>query len=135
MQEFIGYMSCFFKEWCLYKPAMSRPCNSERYFMGCGFRGTNTTVQQFFQQLEADLRDKNVHDLESLFQPHSLTLSMEYIQKYQKEFERQQVSTLQKAIDININAPWEYWPQSYRLSELWCKEFNIPMKPILAPLN
>jgi 23S rRNA U2552 (ribose-2'-O)-methylase RlmE/FtsJ len=135
MQEFIGYMSCFFKEWCLYKPAMSRPCNSERYFIGSGFRGTNDDVQKFFQQLEVDLREKDVHNLESLFQTHSLGPAIEYIQRYQKEFEREQIQTLQKAIEIDVKVPWEFWHKSYRSSERWCKRFQMPMKPILAPMN
>jgi 23S rRNA U2552 (ribose-2'-O)-methylase RlmE/FtsJ len=37
-------MSRCFKEWMLYKPSLSRPCNSERYFLGRGFRGLTPQI-------------------------------------------------------------------------------------------
>lgn len=37
--DLIYFMSSYFKEWTLYKPATSRPCNPEHYFIGKGFVG------------------------------------------------------------------------------------------------
>ena len=35
--DLLYFLSCHFVEWTLYKPAMSRPCNPEHYFIGKGF--------------------------------------------------------------------------------------------------
>ncbi len=37
--QLLGWLSCSFNRWTIYKPATSRPCNSEQYFIGHGFRG------------------------------------------------------------------------------------------------
>ncbi len=37
--QLISFMSTLFDRWSIYKPATSRPCNSEQYFIGQGFRG------------------------------------------------------------------------------------------------
>jgi 23S rRNA U2552 (ribose-2'-O)-methylase RlmE/FtsJ len=37
--QLIGWLASCFGRWTLYKPATSRPCNSEQYFIGIGFRG------------------------------------------------------------------------------------------------
>jgi len=38
MRDLIYFLSCYFKSWTLYKPATSRPCNPEQYFIGTGYR-------------------------------------------------------------------------------------------------
>jgi 23S rRNA U2552 (ribose-2'-O)-methylase RlmE/FtsJ len=35
--DLLYLLSCHFTEWTLYKPAMSRPCNPEQYFIGKGY--------------------------------------------------------------------------------------------------
>ncbi len=37
--QLLGWLSSSFNRWTIYKPATSRPCNSEQYFIGSGFRG------------------------------------------------------------------------------------------------
>jgi 23S rRNA U2552 (ribose-2'-O)-methylase RlmE/FtsJ len=37
--QLLGWLSSSFNRWTIYKPATSRPCNSEQYFIGQGFRG------------------------------------------------------------------------------------------------
>lgn len=38
-QQLVAWLAAAFNKWTLYKPATSRPCNSEQYFIGSGFRG------------------------------------------------------------------------------------------------
>lgn len=38
-KQLVAWMAAAFDKWTLYKPATSRPCNSEQYFIGVGFRG------------------------------------------------------------------------------------------------
>lgn len=39
--DLLYFLSEHFSEWTLYKPATSRPCNPEQYFIGKGFIGTS----------------------------------------------------------------------------------------------
>lgn len=131
-QELISYVSCCFKEWTLYKPAMSRPCNSERYFIGIGFRGSNSQTRDFFLNLQKDLSNHQISDLESLFKEHTYEETIEHIQEIQKTHEANQIKTLQTAIEANLESTAEIWGKSYRLSENWCKTFEVPYKQIIA---
>lgn len=131
-QEFLGFLSCFFKEWTLYKPAMSRPCNSERYFIGAGFRGTNDAVRAFFIRLQQDLTSHQISDLESLFRELPFAQSMKTIQQFQQAQEQKQVQTIQFAIQANLQEPWTYWSQSYLASEDWCKTFPVPWRQLIV---
>jgi hypothetical protein len=40
--QLMSFMASCFEKWTLYKPASSRPCNSEQYFIGTQFRGVRT---------------------------------------------------------------------------------------------
>jgi 23S rRNA U2552 (ribose-2'-O)-methylase RlmE/FtsJ len=131
-QEFIGFVSCFFKTWTLYKPAMSRPCNSERYFIGMGFRGTNEAVREIFTKVQADLSVHQVSDLESLFKDLSFTESIEAIKRFQQTQEEVQIQTLKTAIQAHLASPWDHWKESYKASELWCKTFPVSWRQIIS---
>lgn len=48
-QQLIGWIASHFTRWTIYKPATSRPCNSEQYFIGQGFLGAR---QQDLDELE-----------------------------------------------------------------------------------
>ena len=131
-QEFLAVVASFFKEWTLYKPAMSRPCNSERYFIGSGFRGTTPEMSAFLATLQHDLGEKSVHDLDGLFpQTESFRESLEFIQTLQTEFETEQILTVRNAIRTNLTTPHIYWRTSYLASAEWCGRFGISWKRIV----
>ena len=46
-----------FKEWTLYKPAITRPCNSERYFVGKDFRGIIPECLAALKEVEKQSKD------------------------------------------------------------------------------
>lgn len=131
-QEFLAYISGCFKEWVLYKPAMSRPCNSERYFIGVGFRGSNYKTKEFFASLQRDLSNHQVSDLESLFKEHTYQDILDKINIINKDLETKQVTTLQYAIQADVQDLESYWKQSYASSEIWCKTFSVPWKKAVA---
>lgn len=130
-QEFISFVSCCFKEWTLYKPAMSRPCNSERYFIGVGFRGSNAQTREFFEKLQKDLSTHQTSDLESLFKEHTYRSLLDQIEAIQKEHERIQVDTLRCAIHTDLQKSPEIWADSFLRSEDWCKTFHVPYRKIV----
>lgn len=43
-KDLIYFLASHFQEWTLYKPATSRPCNPEHYFIGKGFTGCSDEV-------------------------------------------------------------------------------------------
>lgn len=126
--EFLSYVSGCFKEWTLYKPAMSRPCNSERYFIGVGFRGSNHLTKAFFNSLQKDLPNHSISDLESLFKTHTYGSLIEKVQKLQKDLEANQIQTLKEALGANLAEKPDYWERSYRHSMDWCKTFTVPWR-------
>ena len=131
--ELLGYVSCYFKQWTLYKPAMSRPCNSERYFIGVGFLGETEHSKDMFLRLQKDLSEKSIKDLESMFVPSDcFSESVNIIQTFQKELEQHQVKVLTNAIHADLENKHIYWNQSYHRSEEWCKRFQINYKQIIA---
>jgi hypothetical protein len=131
-KEFLAYISGYFKEWTLYKPAMSRPCNSERYFVGVGFRGQMPETKEFFINLQKDLSNHNISDLESLFKTHTYDKIIERITALQCELETKQVATLSNAIHANLEDAFSYWKTSYECSDLWCTTFNVPMRKVVV---
>lgn len=49
--QLLAFVSSLFNHWTIYKPATSRPCNSEQYFIGLGFRGVKTHDLNILEQL------------------------------------------------------------------------------------
>lgn len=131
-QELLGYVSCYFKQWMLYKPAMSRPCNSERYFIGTGFRGSNDASKDFFLRLQKDLSEHQISDLESLFKDIPFEKSINSIQQFSQEVEQRQIQVLTNAIQADVDKPWLYWKVAYEASEQWCKAFPIQWRQVIA---
>jgi hypothetical protein len=132
--ELLSYVGSFFKEWTLYKPAISRPCNAERYFIGIGFRGYTESAQVFFDGLQRDLATKSIADLETLFGDQAPD-SYEYIQVFQNETETLQINTIKKAISLNMEDRHTYWRDSYMAAEAWCRQFKIRWRESLRVMT
>lgn len=130
--ELLSYVASYFRQWTLYKPAMSRPCNSERYFIGVGFTGETEVSKRFFTELQKDLQVKSIKDLESLFIcSDCFTESMNTIQRFQKDLEDYQIKVLNQAIHADLENRHIYWNEAYHRSEEWCKRFQVNYKEIV----
>ena len=127
--ELIDYVSRFFKEWTLYKPAMSRPCNSERYFIGIGFReGLASIAHPFFTALQKDLAERDIASFGSLFSIDQNPECLHTIQTFQEVLEKIQIQTINQAITFDLNNTTDTLRNSFVKSEEWCKAFSIPYK-------
>jgi 23S rRNA U2552 (ribose-2'-O)-methylase RlmE/FtsJ len=122
-KQLIAYVSLRFREWTLYKPAMSRPCNSERYFIGLGFRGATDETRKFFDGLQADLLTHDLSRLSSLFEGE--LECMRDLDTFQEKHEAAQITVIQSALNADLSQIHEYWCKSYRASETWCTTFEI----------
>lgn len=130
----IGLMARCFKEWMLYKPALSRPCNSERYFLGRGFKGTIPSsllkcLLEIQRQTRNDLYPTNA---ESVLTAEELAYINTHIQTNIAE----QLNAITVAKQYAITPEVWYSTQlqrDFQTSLKWCQRFRIPYT-ITAPI-
>jgi hypothetical protein len=115
--------SCF-KEYIIYKPASSRPCNSERYFIGKKFKGINMKVLELLIQIENNIYLNKY--------PNCIIEEDEYnfINNISKEYEKRQIECIDLAKNLanNNDLYKEYYKNHLELSLGFCKKFKIPIK-------
>jgi 23S rRNA U2552 (ribose-2'-O)-methylase RlmE/FtsJ len=119
-----------FDAWTLYKPALSRPCNGEKYFLGRGCR----FVPQWVIETLADLRDAfaspdlaKPRDLLSKY-PESIRA---HLRNMMNEHQDHQEKAIQFAFDHQVSwneNPKAIWKQIHDSSVAWCKQFQMPLK-------
>jgi cap1 methyltransferase len=127
-----------FKEWMLYKPAMSRPCNSERYFLGRGFRGLTPDTLRYLLELQAQSRaDK--YPQKGLLHPAEEA----YLKSHTAANTEEQLQSLAKAMEFSREPTRWYKEQihvDFKLCRTWCNKHRIPVEykepvPIVAKLT
>ena len=114
--------SCF-KEYTLYKPATSRPCNSERYFIGKKFKSAKILdlLRNMYEYTTKELYPSmEIEELERL-----------YISNISNMYERKQIECIELAKQFAMNSELfkDYYTDSYEKSKEFCEKFRIPMKP------
>lgn len=115
--------SCF-KEFTLYKPATSRPCNSERYFIGKGFKGVSKKIVETLQKFQIELQNELYPTMEI---DNTTQLFINDIGLY---LEKKQIECidLAKKFAITPELHKEYYETNFKKSIDFCKEMKIPMK-------
>jgi 23S rRNA U2552 (ribose-2'-O)-methylase RlmE/FtsJ len=119
---FIRVLSLCFKEWTIYKPATSRPCNSERYFLGRGFRGLASPEKDLLNKM------KNSDFYPRLSVPSSLFFREEwdFIKKHIYETSQGQIETLERAFQLKDVLPESFnWKNHLVYALSWCRKFRI----------
>jgi 23S rRNA U2552 (ribose-2'-O)-methylase RlmE/FtsJ len=119
-------MARCFKEWKIYKPALSRPCNSERYFLARGFLGIHPSINILFEKI-----CKNA--AEDMY-PTGLELNVsqeevDYIQAQQNLSISNQLDSLKKSLYFASHLEEWYTKQlslDFQCSLKWCNRFKIP---------
>ena len=120
----ISICGSMFKEYTLYKPVTSRPCNSERYFIGKKFKGINFKIINILNTIIINC-EKEVYPL--------IELSIEeknFIESIERIYEVQQIECINLAKEMaeNNNLYKKYYEKFYNMSYKFCKEFKIPTK-------
>lgn len=127
-RDFLTLIGSCFKEWTLYKPVTSRPCNSEWYFLGKSAIHQRDSVVKILAEIRDMLSEEKV--IAKLLVENS---KEEYIQVLQKERIVKQSAALQNVLSycenmnnvpiISINEA--LWRDQIGPSKDWCNTFRI----------
>lgn len=140
--ELIGFLAGCFEQWTIYKPATSRPCNSEQYFIGTRFRGVRQEdLEGIERAIQAARLPKHLID-----EPIPEQLGWLLVEK-RDLFVQKQISFLNAALDRaeawNGTPPTErelaqLWQHNHTQSMDFCRKFHVitayPPPPIACRL-
>jgi 23S rRNA U2552 (ribose-2'-O)-methylase RlmE/FtsJ len=128
-QILLVVLSRCFKEWALYKPLLSRPCNSERYFIGRGFKGVTTSMLQTLKRMQYECETNGVYprgvrDL-------ATEDEMAYLEQNTRESIGAQLYYLARAEQFALKPEIWYEKQmaaDFQMSLAWCSRYRIPTR-------
>ena len=122
-QTLISLCGSCFKEYSLYKPATSRPCNSERYFIGKKFKGASKVIDTLKKIYDNSLKDLYPY---ATINNDELT----YIKNLSDIYEKKQIECIELAKQFagSTDLFKIYYNTYFLKSKMYCEEFKIPMK-------
>jgi 23S rRNA U2552 (ribose-2'-O)-methylase RlmE/FtsJ len=127
--DLLYFLSCYFNEWTLYKPAMSRPCNPEQYFIGKGYTGCSDEISDVLRLWCSMLNNKQ--PVESLFNMNLPNDFIKIINNLRSESFNRQIEYLEKVffiIEKNDNTIIQkYLKNNEKISYEWCQKFKVPI--------
>lgn len=131
--ELIEFMACQFDKWTIYKPATSRPCNSEQYFIGMGFRPMSPSAFDNFNKTFNSLINFGKMPIR-LFDSKYSTGIQEHILFIRQTMMNRQIQFLTQA--QSYVSKWtnseptseellHLWNKSYENSLNFCRKFRV----------
>lgn len=125
-----------FTSWTLYKPAMTRVCNSERYFLGKHLRTFSPKIRALLHEMKYQ-SERNLfplYDIRLISMPHEI----DFLEKHNIFSTQQQIQYIEHAIYLH-NHPEEWWNKYLKkhilLSSQWCERFHIMCIPLVQYLK
>jgi hypothetical protein len=116
-----------FEQFTIYKPATSRPCNSERYFMATGYLGISV-AQNWIAHLQKAQLAHNQIPLTRLttdsWNPAIIAAVHEQIQWQ----EQQQIDMIEKTLNLDMKDLPKLMEVTLKKSKEWCERFKVPFK-------
>ena len=116
-----------FEQFTIYKPATSRPCNSERYFMATGYLG-RSVAQNWIAHLQKAQLAHNQIPLTRLttdsWNPAIIAAVHEQIQWQ----EQQQINMIDKTLNLDMKYLPKLMEVTLKKSKEWCERFKVPFK-------
>jgi len=127
--DLLYLLASHFTEWTLYKPAMSRPCNPEQYFIGKDYKGCANEILDVLRIWCCILDNKQpLHSLFTVDLPPEFVNTINNLRTY--SFKRQ-IAYLEKVFDIidhkNNDIIREYLAINEQSSLEWCIKFKMPI--------
>jgi len=127
-QTFLCILALHFKDFTIYKPVTSRPCNSERYFIGRGFRGFPESSRKLFDELQSLGSDVEFvasgSDMFASIRSQIVSITEKYVEEQRIALSRV-LSFPEKVASEELQAAWD---RQIELSLQWCQSFHIPSR-------
>jgi 23S rRNA U2552 (ribose-2'-O)-methylase RlmE/FtsJ len=135
--QLLYLLQSFFRQWTLYKPSVSRPCNPEQYFVGIGFKGCSKEFLDRFDRWQNNISliflkdgiDSSFLNNMSAIQSNLISCQIKYLKqifsiicKIRTEFHttgKTEISMMyiQDILNKNIVKCIE-----------WCRTFSVPIR-------
>lgn len=116
-----------FEKFTIYKPATSRPCNSERYFIGSNYIGSkSSTSLQWIRHLQKAQIQNEQNPLTRLV---TNEWPIEIIKAVEEQIlwqEGLQIATIEETLAIDMNTLEEKIIKNISMSKKWCDTFGVP---------
>ncbi len=125
-QDLLLGTAAFFEHFTIYKPATSRPCNAERYWIGRGYVGT-AIAAPWIAHLESVSRGSlgNITRLVNMLWPSPC---MEALFEQIRWQEQLQMQSIEDTIHLKKEEIPAYIQKNLEYSREWCSTFGIPMR-------
>lgn len=124
-QFLVRLITFCFREWVLYKPLMSRPCNSERYLVCRGFRKLPPVILSLLRSMEQKAKEElfpNVSPFSFFSEKEKAYLESHILESSQRQIQNIEKTIQQQSVSLN-----EYdWKQQYQNAHQWCLHFRVP---------
>ncbi len=122
-----------FRDWTLYKPATSRPCNSERYLICRGFRRCYPEVLRILSTLESQYKaNREYPDLSGNI--GWTEKEAEFLAAHQASFTKLQCDTILKSFESEGKSLDSYdWSEQITKAHQWCSHFRVIDQLMLDP--
>ena len=132
-EDLLAILGSQFKQWTLYKPATSRPCNSEKYFIGTKFRGRNPLLVEFLKSLAKELQENKIPMFLLTNEPTEEHEKIrEQIRQIQKPILESQKKSICSVLEISKMKIFEQQREDsfrdIRNAVEWCSHFHIPTR-------
>ena len=118
----VGTGACF-QSFLLYKPATSRPCNSERYFIGKGYK---KDAREWIEHLQ---KAQTMHVERPITRLCDLAAYSPYVEAIKEQIEwqeRLQVDSIERAMFMTKEDIGCYVKDAIEKSIEWCTAFSVP---------
>ncbi len=120
-QDLIIGLGSQFKRWTLYKPATSRPCNSEQYFIGVDYKGVSPKfmkiVETAIETMPASLWDENT--------VRGLREALKEDQMIRADRQIAAINAALSAIKMPATDMIEIWKKNLQVCTNYCRAFSI----------
>lgn len=126
MRDLILGTGFFFKDFCLYKPATSRPCNAERYFVARGFAGTQVAAA-WIAHLKRAAKSHATTPLTQLVKGSWPQPFQDLLQEQIDWQEDEQIKSIKETLELKKESIEEKIRTNMAKSKRWCQMFQIPM--------
>lgn len=116
-----------FEQFTIYKPATSRPCNSERYFMAKGYVGS-ALAQPWIAHLQ---KAQQAHVQSPLTRLTTDSWSPAILAAIQEQIawqEQQQIQTIEETLHLDLRTLPARIEITLQKSKQWCERFKVPFR-------